>query len=145
MAFVRTLQLTDNLSEVERLPEFLDGVVEGLGANPALAFNLNLALEEAVVNVINYAYTKDGEQHPFTLTANCSNAEAAEGERELVFVLKDNGMPFDPTKAGVADVTLSAEERQIGGLGIFLVRQLMDDVNYERVGEHNVLTMKKKF
>ena len=61
----------------------------------------------------------------------------------LKFVITDNGIPFDPTQKEDADTTLSAEERPIGGLGIFLVRQIMDDVIYERKGENNILTLVK--
>ena len=145
MAYTLVLNMVNNLSEVERLPEFLDTIVEALGADPTLSFNLNLALEEAVVNVINYAYPQDGKQYSFTLTATCDNADATAGERQLTFTLSDSGVAFDPTQADEADTTLSAEERPIGGLGIFLVRQLMDDVTYSRVDGKNVLTMQKRF
>jgi anti-sigma regulatory factor (Ser/Thr protein kinase) len=62
----------------------------------------------------------------------------------LSFVISDSGMPFDPTAAELADITLTASERPIGGLGIFLVRQLMDFVGYERKDGKNILTVKKK-
>jgi sigma-B regulation protein RsbU (phosphoserine phosphatase) len=62
----------------------------------------------------------------------------------LKFVISDSGKYFDPTNVATADTTLSAEERSIGGLGIYLVRQLMDSVNYERIGGFNVLTLRKK-
>ena len=61
-----------------------------------------------------------------------------------VWVISDSGIAFDPTKASDADTTLSAEDRQIGGLGILLVRELMDSINYEREDGMNVLTLKKK-
>ncbi|MBP5712599.1 MAG: ATP-binding protein, partial [Prevotella sp.] len=61
----------------------------------------------------------------------------------LKFVISDHGTPFDPTEKEDADVTLSVEERPIGGLGIFLVRQIMDSVNYERLKGMNVLTLRK--
>ena len=61
----------------------------------------------------------------------------------LFFVLSDAGKPFDPTLVPDADVTLPAEERRIGGLGIFLIRQIMDSVEYRRNGERNVLIMSK--
>ena len=62
----------------------------------------------------------------------------------IVLVLTDTGKEFDPTAAPEADVTLSAEDRQIGGLGIFLIRQIMNEVKYERIEGKNVLTLEKK-
>ena len=62
----------------------------------------------------------------------------------LNFVITDSGTPFDPTSVEDADVTLGVEDRPVGGLGIFLVRQIMDTVNYERVDGHNILTLSKK-
>ena len=62
----------------------------------------------------------------------------------LIFVLTDSGKEFDPTKVPDADVTLSAEEREIGGLGIFLIRQIMDIVEYQRIDGKNVLTIGKQ-
>ena len=66
-------------------------------------------------------------------------------DSKVAFVIKDSGIPFDPTTKDDVDTTLSADERPIGGLGIFLVRQIMDSINYERVGKQNVLTLIKKF
>jgi sigma-B regulation protein RsbU (phosphoserine phosphatase) len=62
----------------------------------------------------------------------------------IVLILTDTGKEFDPTAAPEADITLSADERQIGGLGIFLIRQIMNEVRYERIDGKNVLTLEKK-
>ncbi len=64
-------------------------------------------------------------------------------QRHLLFIITDSGISFDPTEAATADTTLSVEERPVGGLGIFLVRELMDSINYERTGGKNILTLKK--
>jgi anti-sigma regulatory factor (Ser/Thr protein kinase) len=98
--------------------------------------SLNLAMEEAVVNVMDYAYP-EGQQ------GNVEIEAMTDGEW-LTFVISDSGVPFDPTTKEDADTTLSAEERPIGGLGIFLVRQLMDVIQYQRDGDKNVLTLRKK-
>ena len=103
---------------------------------PDLIFYLNLVIEEAVVNVINYAYPKEEHQSIY-LSANLH-------EDSIVFVLTDTGKEFDPTQAPEADITLSAEERPIGGLGIFLIRQIMNEVKYQRIDGKNVLTLEKK-
>ena len=134
----KELHLTNDVSQVVALGEWIERLGEELALNPADVFQLNLALEEAVVNVMNYAYPGQTDM-PIVL---CASAD--EGADGIVFRLTDNGVPFDPTRAEMPDVTLSAEERNIGGLGIFLVEQLMNRVAYEREGESNVLTMEWK-
>jgi sigma-B regulation protein RsbU (phosphoserine phosphatase) len=70
--------------------------------------------------------------------------EAVANENRLKIIISDNGIPFDPTKKEKVDTTLSAEERPIGGLGIHLVREIMDSVNYEYRDHKNILTLRKK-
>ena len=101
-----------------------------------MIFNLNLVLEEAVVNIINYAYPKEEHQSIYL--------SASLHEGSVIFVLTDTGKEFDPTMVPDADISLSAEDRQIGGLGIFLIRQIMNEVKYERIEGKNVLTLEKK-
>ena len=62
-------------------------------------------------------------------------------KRKLKFIITDSGVAFNPTKSELADTTLSAEDRPIGGLGILLVRELMDSINYERIDNKNTLTL----
>ena len=119
-----------------QLAEFVDHVCEAMGFDEATSMQMNLAIEEAVVNVMNYAYPEG--------TKGNVNIEVQANDVRLKFVISDNGKRFDPTTVAAVDTTLSAEERSIGGLGIFLVRQLMDSVNYERIGGFNVLTLRKK-
>ena len=97
--------------------------------------HLQLAVEEIVVNVMNYAYP-EGKKGFVTIKV------MSDGHQLRVVVI-DSGVPFDPTLKEKADTTLSAEERPIGGLGIFLVRELMDTINYERVDDRNILMMIK--
>lgn len=131
-----TLLLVNKLDEVEKLPSFLDTFCQETGIDQALIFNLNLALEEALVNVINYAYPDDGTEYPITLQVQSDASR-------IVFTLRDQGTPFDPTGKEDADITLTAEERPIGGLGIFLVKQLMDEVTYTYSEGQNILSMVK--
>ena len=116
----KKLVLKNEVAEINRLAKVVEELGEELNLTPDLVFNLNLVLEEAVANVILYAYSKE-EQQEIILTVQKS-------DKNLIFVLTDNGKEFDPTQAPDADITLSAEERQIGGLGIFLIRQIMDKV-----------------
>ena len=134
--FQKDITLNNDVEQVPLLNEFVDEVCEAVGFDPAVTMQMNLALEEAVVNVMNYAYPKD--------TKGDIHIKAAANDKRLKFVITDQGMPFDPTTRQEVDTTLSAEERPIGGLGIHLITQLMDSINYERKDEANVLTLRKK-
>jgi anti-sigma regulatory factor (Ser/Thr protein kinase) len=128
---LKKLTLHNDVAEVSLLAEWVEQLGEELGLEMPEVFQLNLALEEAVVNVMNYAY-QDSGLIDLSVTAVDS---------EIVFVLEDSGKVFDPTKVDDPDITLSAEDRDIGGLGIFLVQQLMSSVTYCRKDGRNVLTM----
>jgi sigma-B regulation protein RsbU (phosphoserine phosphatase) len=132
----KSIVLPNDTQEVPRLAAFVDEVCETLGFDATLTMQMNLAIEEAVVNVMNYAYLPG--------THGDVTVEAQSNDVRLKFTIIDSGAPFDPTVKADADTSLSAEERPIGGLGIYLVRQLMDSINYERVDGHNVLTLRKK-
>ena len=132
----KSITLANDIAEISKLATFIEEVGEAFELTPDVIFNLNLVIEEAVVNVINYAYPKEEHQSIY-LSANLH-------EDSIVFVLTDTGKEFDPTQAPEADITLSAEERPIGGLGIFLIRQIMNEVKYQRIDGKNVLTLEKK-
>ena len=132
---VHNLVLKNKVEELSRLEGFMDTVAEGCNMDPATATNVNLALEEAVTNVVMYAYPEGTEGEV--------DIEAKIREDCLQFVISDDGQPFDPTAVPEADVTLGVEERPIGGLGIFLVRKIMDSVEYCRENGRNRLTMTK--
>ena len=132
----KSIVLANEISEISRLNGFIEDIGEEFGLTPDVVFNLNLVLEEAVVNVINYAYPKEDHQWIYL------SAKLQDGT--IILVLTDTGKEFDPTMAPEADITLSADEREIGGLGIFLIRQIMNEVKYERIDGKNVLTLEKK-
>ena len=132
----KSIILANDISEISRLYEFIEELGSDFSLSPDIVFNLNLVLEEAVVNIINYAYLKEDHESIYL------SAKMHEGS--IVLVLTDTGKEFDPTAVPEADVTLSADDRQIGGLGIFLIRQIMNEVKYERIEGKNVLTLEKK-
>lgn len=132
----KSIVLANEISEISKLNGFIEDIGNEFSLTPDIVFNLTLVLEEAVVNVINYAYPKEEHQYIYL------SARLHEGS--IIFVLTDTGKEFDPTLAPEADVTLGAEDRQIGGLGIFLIRQIMNEVKYERIEGKNVLTLEKK-
>ena len=132
-----TITLMNDVKQVPELNKFVKSVAERLSLESALTSQLMLAVEEAVVNVMNYAYPM-GTQGDVTITAQGT-------EQSIRFIITDAGKAFDPTLKSEADTTLSAEDRPIGGLGILLVQSLMDSINYERADGKNVLTIKKNY
>lgn len=132
----KSIILANDISEIAKLNEFVEEIGNDFSLSPEVIFNLNLVLEEAVVNIINYAYPKE-EHEKIYLSAKLHNDS-------IILVVTDTGKEFDPTMVPEADITLSADERPIGGLGIFLIRQIMNEVKYERIDGKNVLTMEKK-
>ena len=131
-----TLVITNRVEEVAKYTDFMKSVMERLQLDTSFARQLRLAVEEALVNVIDYAY-------PSEIEGKIELHIMSDGHT-LKTVIKDYGVAFDPTTQQMADTSLSAEERQIGGLGILLVRELMDTVNYERYDGMNILTLTKK-
>ena len=130
-----TLTIKNDVHEVKRFSEFMKSAIGKLNVDTSLARQLRLAVEEAVVNVIDYAYPIDSEGDIIINMMYDGNT--------LRFQIIDTGVAFDPTAKQRTDTTLSAEDRQIGGLGILLVRELMDSINYERIDGKNTLTLIK--
>lgn len=131
----KEIKITNNLEEISHLYEFIEELGEVLDLPSATTMNINLALEEAVANIIMYAYP-EGEQHEILLKVISS-------PQQLIFLLTDKGQVFDPTQVPDAEINLPIEERAIGGLGIFLIRSIMNEVSYQRLGDENLLIMKK--
>ena len=132
-----TITLTNDIHQVPELNNFVKSVADRLNLESSLASQLMLAVEEAVVNVMSYAYPI-GTQGDITIDTRAT-------EESLSFIITDKGKAFDPTQQSTADTTLAAEDRPIGGLGILLVQQLMDAINYEHYDGKNVLTLKKNY
>ncbi|MBP5710486.1 MAG: ATP-binding protein [Bacteroidales bacterium] len=115
--------------------EFIMSTPE-MPAQEDLLFKIRLSVEEVVENVVQYAYANgDGFLGVET---------EIDGNGLLTITLTDAGKPFDPLAKDDPDITLSAEERQIGGLGIFLTKQMMDEVRYKYENGCNILTLKKQ-
>ena len=123
------------MSELERVNRFVEDVSEALALDMELQLHLNLVIEEMVVNVISYAYPEG--------TTNDIQLVAESDGKVLTFVLSDHGKPFDPTAKECADMNENPANRNLGGMGIFIVKQMMDEVSYKRQNGKNWLTMKK--
>ena len=131
----RIIKITNRLEEVPQMMAFIEDICTEEGIDEMTILGINLALEEAVVNVVNYAYPEG--------TVGDIEIEVNADAKAITFILRDHGKPFDPTAAKEVDITLSAEERQIGGLGIHLIRNYMDEVKYDYCDGQNVLTLVK--
>jgi sigma-B regulation protein RsbU (phosphoserine phosphatase) len=128
--------LKNEMTEISRVKSFFFSVCREYGIDDELGKSLNLALEEWVANVINYAYHKGSRGH-IDITAEMN-------DDLLRLVIKDSGIPFDPTSHGEADTRSELENRPIGGLGIFLIRSIMDDFSYQRTADgYNIVTLTK--
>ena len=126
------------LAKIENLPEvscFIDEKLEEAGCPMKVQMQVDVAVEEIFVNIASYAY--EGKEGPAEIFFDINSDKKV----EITFV--DGGVPYDPLKKDDPDVTLSADERQIGGLGIFMVKKTMDDMVYEYKDGKNRLTLIK--
>ena len=132
----RHLILHNDIREIPQLAAFMETIAAETKMDSSLAMSMNLALEEAVSNVILYAYPKGSD--------GLVDIEAFIREDRLDFIITDSGVPFDPTSVADPDVTLDVKDRPVGGLGIYLVKSIMDHVSYARQEGKNILSMTKK-
>ena len=130
------LTLHNSVDQISLLPAFVEEAVKSSTLDVNVTDSLNLALEEAVTNVIFYAYPEG--------SVGEISVDAAVTENALTFTITDSGKPFDPTARKEVDIHAGVEDRPVGGLGIHHVRQIMDEVWYERRSDKNVLILTKK-
>jgi serine/threonine-protein kinase RsbW len=131
----KEIRIKNQISELEHVAQFIEEIGEELGLSMELQMNLNLVMEEMVSNVIFYAY-------PQEVDAEIELVAKSDG-KELTFVLTDQGREFDPTAKEDADPNVNPAEREIGGMGIFIVKNIMNQVTYQRLDGKNLLTMTK--
>ncbi len=131
----KEITIKNHVSELERVSQFVEEIGEEQGLSMELRMNLNLVMEEMVSNVIFYAYP-EGTEADIELTAESNG-------KELTFVLSDRGREFDPTAKKDPDTSVNPADREIGGMGIYIVKNIMNKVTYQRLEGKNLLTMKK--
>ncbi len=131
----KSITLPNDVQTIPQLAEFIDQIADSNGINPSVTMSLNLAMEEAVVNVMKYAYPEGTGDIDISATVN---------NDIILFTVTDSGVAFDPTGVNEPEIDKPAEDRPIGGLGIHLVRQIMDSVSYERKDGKNILSLRKK-
>ena len=129
-------KLNSTLSALEKLSEALTNFGRRNGLASKVVHDLNLALEEIFTNIISYGYS-DNREHEIKVRLSAQPGE-------IRVTVEDDGRPFNPLEVPEPDTTKPLEERIVGGLGIYLVRKLMDGLEYKRQGNKNLLTIKKK-
>ena len=134
--FAEKIVLQNDVHQVPQLNAFVKDIAARNGLEKSAARRLQLAIEEVVVNIMEYAYSP-GILGDIVIEAFCN-------EKRMKFVVSDEGMAFDPTAVKTPDLTQSVEDRPIGGLGIQLTRQMVDSLNYERIDGRNILTLRIK-
>jgi len=128
-------KLKSNLSELDALCQKLEKFGQSIGLSKKCIFEANLALDELFTNIISYGFD-DKNEHTIKVTITLQN-------ENLIFNIEDDGIPFNPTKVETPDLECTIEECKIGGLGIHLAKNLMDEVCYQRCNDKNILTLKK--
>ncbi len=131
----KEISIKNQVAELDRVARFIEEIGEELSLDMELQMNLNLVMEEMVSNIIFYAYP-EGVEATIELSAECDG-------KELTFVLSDQGRAFDPTLKENFDMDVNPAERELGGMGIFIVKNIMNQVTYQRLEGRNLLTMKK--
>ena len=131
------LTLAATVENLDTVMGFVEEHLEEYGCPMKTMMQVSLAVEEIYVNIAHYAYTP--EIGPATI-----QVEVHEDPLEVLITFMDKGKPYDPLAKADPDITLSAEDRDIGGLGIFLVKQTMDDVHYEYSNGSNILKISKR-
>ncbi|MBN9525922.1 MAG: ATP-binding protein [Alphaproteobacteria bacterium] len=129
------IRVRNSLDEIARLAEQVDAFCETHGIGPGIAYNLNLAFDELITNTISYGYDDQAEHEIVVRIAASDKAVEAE--------IVDDARAFDPLSREDPDVDADLDDREIGGLGIFFVKQFMDEVAYRREGDYNVVALRK--
>jgi anti-sigma regulatory factor (Ser/Thr protein kinase) len=131
-----SFKLRNSLSELDRLCQGLEEFSESLGLAHKTTFEICIAMEELVSNIISYGYLDDSV-HWIKISISHENGT-------LTIRIEDDGRPFNPLKAEEPDCECPLEERKVGNLGIHLTKKYVDDMIYERRGDNNILILKKR-
>lgn len=134
---MRELTVDAVVESLDAVTDFVDEGLEELDCPMKVIMQINVAVDELFSNIARYAYPDGAGKATVQI-------DALQDSREAVITFIDQGIPYDPLKKEDPDVTLSANEREVGGLGIFLVKKIMDDMKYEYKDGHNILKIFKK-
>lgn len=133
---LKTITVDAKAENIQEVTDFINKELEAISCPPRARMQIDVAIDEIFGNIVNYAYGPEEGQATVTF-------EEIKEPHFVVIAFTDTGMPYDPTKNGDPDITLSAEDREVGGLGIFLVKNTMDDISYEYKEGKNILKITK--
>jgi anti-sigma regulatory factor (Ser/Thr protein kinase) len=131
-----SFELKNDLSELEQLCQTCEEIGRDINISDKTIFEMNLALDELFTNIISYGFS---DQQDHTIKINIT----IEGD-QLQMRIEDDGVPFNPLESKTPDFQCGIEKCKIGGLGIHLIRKMMDDVQYKRVSDKNILLLRRK-
>ena len=133
---MKELRIEARVGNINIVTDFVNEFLETMDCPMKAQLQIDMAIDELFSNIASYAYPEeDGEA--------VVRVEEGAGPRSAIVTFMDRGIPYDPLAKPDPDITLSAEEREIGGLGIFLVKKTMDEVRYAREDGMNVLQIRK--
>jgi len=132
---MKELTLPAAAENIEKAVAFVNGQLEAAGCPPKTMIQIDVAIDELFGNIAHYSYGKD--------TGDATVRVEVTEEPAVIITFIDNGIPYNPLKKPDPDVTKDLEEREIGGLGIFMVKKSMDDITYEYKEGQNILRIKK--
>ena len=130
-----SFKLKNDASELDRLCQQLTNFGNTFGLSQKFIFQINLALDELFTNIISYGY-KDKGEHLIKFAISCEDGT-------VVIRIEDSGVPFDVAEFEVADPKKTLEDCRVGGLGLHLIRKLMDEIKYRRTDDKNIVILKK--
>ena len=130
------LTIAATMENIEVVTDFVNQQLEALNCPMKAQMQIDIAIDELFSNIARYSYNPEVGQATVRV-------EVVEDPLAVTITFIDNGVPYDPLAKADPDVTLSAEEREIGGLGIYMVKKTMDDITYEYKDGHNILSIKK--
>ncbi len=133
---MKELNISATVENIAAVTAFIDEQLEELDCPMKTQLQVDVAIDELFGNIAHYAYNPE-------IGAATVRVEVTENPLSVVITFIDNGVPYDPLAKADPDITLSAEERQIGGLGIYMVKKSMDDISYEYKNGQNILRIKK--
>ena len=134
---MKELTIATTVENIETVTDFVNEQLEALDCPMKAQMQIDIAIDELFGNIAHYAY------HPDVGNATV-RVEVTEEPLAVIVTFIDKGMPYDPLRAVEPDITLSAEERNLGGLGIYMVKKSMDEITYEYKDGKNILSIKKK-
>ena len=131
-----SFKLKNSLTELDSLFQHIERFGKMVGLPKKQVFQINLALDELFTNIVSYGYT-DGNEHWIDFRLSFDNDA-------VIIYIEDKGVPFDPVAAPTSGSVPPLENCKIGGLGLHIVKKMMDEIAYERKGNKNVITIKKQ-